>query len=80
MNNEVELRLAQCFKVLFPELGDKQVPHATKDSVATWDSVATVTLVNLVEEEFGTAIALEDVEHLNSFAQFLDYLQTREGL
>jgi acyl carrier protein len=35
--------------------------------VATWDSLATVTLVSVLEEEFGVAIAPEDYENMISF-------------
>jgi acyl carrier protein len=76
--DDLERRLKSCFSVEFPELGD-DVRNASMMTVEHWDSVATVNLVNLLEEEFGIQIGLEDVEHLMSFDQFLDYLRTRSA-
>jgi acyl carrier protein len=75
--DDLENRLVRCFGVIFPELDEKQIRHATNKSVATWDSVAMVTLVNVTEEEFGTQIDMEDVEQLTSFERFLAYMRTR---
>jgi acyl carrier protein len=38
--------------------------------------LATVTLIGVVEEEFGIRIDLEDVEELVSFEGVLKHLQT----
>jgi acyl carrier protein len=75
--DNVESRLAQCFGIIFPELNEKQIRAARKTSVQAWDSVAMVTLINVVEEEFRTQIDLEDVEHLGSFQEILTYIQER---
>ena len=72
-----ESRLTQCFAVLFPAMDDHAIHQATRSTVPGWDSIATVTLVSVVEEEFGIQIAVEDVEHLLSFNEFLDYLRNR---
>jgi acyl carrier protein len=72
-----EVRLTRCFATLFPDLTPPEVRLASMSSVAAWDSVATVTLINLVEEEFGIQVGLEEVEQLVSFQEFLRYLQER---
>ena len=77
MNDEVESRLIRCFSAIFPDLDNGQISRATIASVAEWDSIATVTLVNMIEEEFKIQIDPEDMEPLTSFEQFLRYLQTR---
>lgn len=71
-------RLTRCFASLFPELDERSIQEATTESVAAWDSIATVTLVNIVEEEFDIRIDFEEVEKLSSFEAFLNYMQTRE--
>jgi len=76
--NDAEERLVRCFSVIFPDLDQKQIRRASKTSVGAWDSVATVTLINVVEEEFGLQIDFEDVEQFSSFPVFLRYLQSRE--
>jgi acyl carrier protein len=75
--DNVEDRLARCFATLFPDLNQPEIRRASIDSVAGWDSVATVTLINLVEEEFGVQVGLEDVEELLSFEEFRAYLEER---
>ena len=76
--DNVEVRLRRCFSVIFPELKENDVSNASMENVEDWDSVATVTLINVVEEEFDIQIALEDVEDVMSFRQFLNYLKTRK--
>ena len=75
--DDTESRLLQCFELAFPDVEAKQLRHAATDTLASWDSIANVTLINLIEEEFGAEMALEDVEHLNSFEDYLTYMQTR---
>jgi len=78
MHDDLDARLIRCFTVIFPELDAKEALRATMESTSGWDSVATVTLVNVVEEEFGIQIDLDDIEHMVSFEQFRDYLRSRE--
>jgi len=76
--DSVEARLLRCFTVIFPNLSENDLSDATMANVEDWDSVATVTLINVAEEEFGIQIALEEVEEMTSFRQFLSYLKTRK--
>lgn len=66
MSNEEE-RLTECFRSVFPDLSSDEIPRASSASVATWDSLATVTLVSLIEEEFGVTISPDEYEYLVSF-------------
>ena len=66
MSNEEE-RLKECFRSVFPNLSDDEILRASSASIATWDSLATVTLVSLIEEEFGVTIAPDEYEYLVSF-------------
>jgi acyl carrier protein len=72
--NDLEQRLARCFSVVFPGLDEPSIREATMSSVEAWDSIANVTLINLVEEEFGVAIDIEDMDQMTGFHQFLRYL------
>jgi len=65
--SDVQERLIDCFGTVFPDLSCDEIPHASSTSVATWDSLATVTLVSVVEEEFGVAITPEDYDYMVSF-------------
>ena len=55
---DVRARLAQCFAA---------------DTVAAWDSVANMTLLAVVEEEFGLSVFADDLERLDSFDALLAY-------
>ena len=73
--NDTQTRLAKCFAAVFPELSDREIVTASPASVGSWDSLASVTLVSVLEEEFNVEIAPEDVEQLVSFQLVLDYLK-----
>ena len=73
----LEERLISCFKNVFPEMRDTEVRIATSSSVADWDSVAMVTLVALLEEEFGMQVPPEDFDELVSFELILSWLQEK---
>ena len=76
MNNR-RTRLLQCFSSTFPQLSSAQLEAATVDSVANWDSVATVTLIATIEEEFGISVELDEYGQLTSFAGCLRFVESR---
>jgi acyl carrier protein len=75
---EGSLALRRCFAAVFPELSDDEIEAASVDTLAEWDSLASVTLVALVEEEFELAISEPDLPELRSYERIHDYLR-REG-
>lgn len=75
--NEIRDTLAKCFMVVFPSLTAETVNSATPKTVDDWDSVATVTLLSVIEEEFQIEIGPEDLESLLSFQSALDYVAQR---
>jgi acyl carrier protein len=72
-------RLLKCFSVVFPELSEEEITRASTNSVANWDSLATVNLLAVSEEEFNIQFTPEDFEYLISFTLILDYLQNRKN-
>lgn len=72
--DEMEKRLAACFSTVLPELGPEEIPEASATTVASWDSVASVTLIAVVEEEFGITIDDEEPGKFDSFRNILAYL------
>jgi len=72
---ELESRLANCFAAAFPELDPQEIPLVAMGSLASWDSLAGITLLSLIEEEFGLSISPDDVADLVSFELILDYLK-----
>jgi acyl carrier protein len=73
---ETEERLLKCFSAAFPTLNSQQLRSASVDTVATWDSVASVTLLATIEEEFAIEVDIDDMAGLVSFDKILNYLQS----
>jgi acyl carrier protein len=73
--DEQEKRLASCFLTVFPDLYRDEITHASPTTVRAWDSVAVVTLIAVVEEEFGISIEVEHPAQFESFQGFLSYLR-----
>ena len=65
----VDQRLESVFATVFPDLSPDQIRTASQNSVDTWDSVAAITLMNLIEEAFGIEMDFGDVAELTSFPQ-----------
>ena len=75
--DETRQRLTKCFEVVFPDLPVEQIASASTSTVASWDSIAAITLMNVVEEEFGMELDLDDLADLDSFEKLHSYLQNR---
>ena len=73
--DNVEQRLETVFATVFPELPADRIKSASQDSVQTWDSVAAITLINLIEEEFEIEMDFDQVADLTSFSAILEYLR-----
>ena len=71
-------KLIECFQIVFPGLSENKIPAASQDTVAEWDSVAAITLVNVIEKQFGIEMDLDDVAELDSFEKVRAYLQQRQ--
>lgn len=73
--DEQQRRLANCFSAVFPELSSEEILQASSSTVKNWDSVAVVTLLAVIEEEFGITIGDEDASRFDSFQHLLSYLR-----
>lgn len=72
-----EQQLVKIFETVFPDLSPEAVRTASQDSTQNWDSVAAITLMNLIEEEFGIQMDFADVADLTSFPKILEYVNER---
>jgi acyl carrier protein len=72
---EMERKLASCFSDVLPELSAAEILHASADSIPSWDSVATVNLIMVIEDEFGIVIEIYDPSQFDSFQGILNYLR-----
>jgi acyl carrier protein len=73
--NDTASRLSQCLSAYFTGLTLEEIPRASMATVGEWDSMASVTLIAVVAEEFGIEIASEDYERFVSYELILDYLE-----
>lgn len=78
--DSIDVRLARCFGAVFPAIAHADIPDAAPTTVSGWDSVATVTLIATIEEEFGIELDLEAIGGALSFQRFYEYLQSQETL
>ncbi len=69
-----QARLIRCFQAIFSDLSEGEIVRAAVGRTATWDSMATVTLVAVVEEEFTMQFDVSEIENLNSFQRFAERL------
>jgi len=75
----IESRLLACFAGVFSELPPGDLRRASTSSIAAWDSLAAVTLLAVVEEEFGVTVEPDALDQFVSFDLILSYLREREA-
>lgn len=73
--DETKARLIKCFETVFPDLKESEIPHVTQESLAAWDSIAAITLVNVIEDEFQIQMDLDELGDLDTFPRILAYLE-----
>ena len=71
---ELTERLVRCFAAVFPNVPAERIPEASVDNVPEWDSLASVTLIALLDQEFGVQIDFLDLPELTSFSAVQNYL------
>ena len=71
---EIETRLCNCFQTVFPSLEESETRVASVASLPEWDSLATVTMISLVEEEFGIRVPEDEMELFVSYKAICDLI------
>lgn len=77
--NDARERLNRCFLSVFPQLNPEKIASANVETVEAWDSVAAVTLMTVIEEEFGIEFQQDALERLGSYQSILGYLNQVVG-
>lgn len=75
--DRIQERLISCFSEVMPELSSVEIPQASAGNSANWDSVTTVSLIAVIEDEFGISIEIDDLSHFDSFQGILGYVKKR---
>jgi acyl carrier protein len=73
--NDIKIRLVSCFQTVFPDLAEAVVLTASQESLSAWDSVASLTMVNVIEEEFGIEVDFDALVDLNTFDRIYQYVE-----
>jgi len=68
-------RLVVCFRTVFPELPVAAIPAAEQSRVPTWDSLATINLAAVIEEEFRVRLDYDRLEYWTSFESVANHLK-----
>ncbi len=81
MTDDIRQRVEGCFALVFPELNPEEIVQASTASVAKWDSVATLNLIALIEEECQIELQpeqllLDDPDGPLSFELILNYAKS----
>lgn len=63
----IRQKLAHCFSLAFPQLDPSQYAAANVDNTEGWDSMAQLTLLSLIGEEFEIDVDFEEFEDATSF-------------
>jgi acyl carrier protein len=71
--DSVHGRLARCFRAALPRYSGN-IEEATPPRSEDWDSLAAVTLLMLLQEEFDVRIPPDDLDQLTSFKSAETYL------
>ena len=77
-DSDIADRLTRCFLSYFTGLSAQEVPRSSMATVGEWDSLASVTLVTLVSEEFGIEVPPDAFENFVSYELILHYLENNK--
>ncbi len=65
--DKIKEKLAHCFSLTFPKMNPSQYASASTENTKEWDSVAQLTLLTVIGEEFGIEIDFTEFEGATSF-------------
>lgn len=70
-------RVTECFLTVFPGLAAEDVAGASQASLPQWDSLAHVTLLSALSEEFQIELDDDSFESLTSYSLVIDFVESR---
>jgi acyl carrier protein len=77
--DDIQTRLLACFQAVFPERDEKALMQLSQATYPGWDSLASVTLVRLIEDQFHVQLDLFDLESLDSFDAMEKHLRNLQA-
>lgn len=76
-DRQINDRLLRCFAAVFPELAPAEIQVASSDTLQSWNSLSAVTLVAVIEQEFGIKVQPLDLPELDSFHAVRGYVSDK---
>ena len=73
--SEQDERLVRCFASVFPTLSEGEIRASSIGQLFEVDSLAGVTLLALIDQEFGVNAELSDLLELGSFEAISHFVQ-----
>jgi acyl carrier protein len=77
--HDVEQKLTKCFSAVLPELSPEEIRRSTPNTTGDWDSLTVVTVMALIQEEFGVDLDVCDMAENFSFDSVLSRLTEARG-
>lgn len=74
--HDIGSRVTQCFLNVFPDLAAADVPRASQAALGQWDSVAHVTLLSAISEEFQIELDDDSFESLTSYLLIVYFVES----
>ena len=78
--NNISERVTNCFLNVFPDVAPPDIATASTASLSAWDSIAHITLLSSIAEEFNIELEPEDFEELTSHSRIVEYVGHRTGV
>ncbi len=75
--DELTDALVECFAAVFGDRPREELMAASVDTLEEWDSIASVTLLAVLEDELGVQIDDLDLPELTSFERVRAYVAER---
>lgn len=72
-------QLLECFRAVFPFLTDDEIKRADKADIDEWDSLASLSLITVIEEEFDVRLSEDAIIQLDTFDRALAAAQMHEN-
>jgi len=79
INEKVRRRLTRVFTAILPQVDVANIENATMDNTENWDSLATLSLFTLAEEEFGIKLGLDLIVSTKSFVDLEKLIASKVG-
>lgn len=77
---QLDDRLVRCFSSVFPALTEDEILAADVSLLTNLDSLGGVTLVALIDDEFGADMDLEGLLALGTFQAVRQYLHEQSSI